>query len=59
MNITCAHCGQSKPRKEMFRNGDNRDGEDSLNYPGKWVCMDTIRCADARYDRDKKRGLFR
>ena len=50
--ITCVHCGQVKPRKKMTRN------EDSVNFPGQWICMDTVRCADARYDRDKKRGII-
>lgn len=54
MNVTCAHCGQSKPRKQMFWNG-----KESLNFPNKWTCLDTIRCADAKYARDKQRGVFR
>lgn len=53
MKITCAHCGQSKPRKEMFKNDNS-----SLNFPGQWICLDTVRCADAKYARDRKRGII-
>ena len=53
MTVTCAHCGREMPKKKMFRNK-----EDSLNFPNQWVCLDTVRCADARYARDKQRGVF-
>ena len=52
MNTTCAHCGQVKPRKEMTK------ASDSLNFPGQWICKNTAQCIDARYARDKKRGII-
>lgn len=53
MNVRCAHCGHVAPKKRMRRND-----RDSVYFPDTWTCLDTIRCADRKYARDKARGVI-